>query len=490
MRSNTDYFFANMARLVTGSTIATVISILSLPVLTRLFDTSVFGLYAMFTSLASIIGVLVCLRYEPTVVLPDVDRDAVVQWLICLVFACLFAVVLAGGLFSTGAIGLIGTQTDWPLLLIYLLPVYLLIHGVNLAESAWHNRFSNYRSLAVASVIYQAFLAIAAIVAALFGFNSAATLVLAFIGARAIAALFLSTQATPIRRRSILTSLDRRAVVHGIVRYRRFPLFGLWSALLSMASWQLPVLLLGVFFSPAIAGLYLLGFRVLQVPMKLVGNAMNKVFLQQGSRANRDGNLARLVEGLFVEIVKATLVPLAIVAMVAPDLYALVFGAEWREAGRYTQILAPWAILWFLTGPFTGLFSILDKQPLQLYWNILNFGLRLAAIVTGAATGDALLTIALLSIAGVITYSIKLLLTFRLVQLRPRQALAASLRYLVIALVAVVMLVVIHLIVESQVLLLSLALGIIAAYLALTYWQYILTLTEQAFGESNQDRKS
>ncbi len=268
-----------------------------------------------------------------------------------------------------------------------------------------------------------------------------------------------------------MSGLGFSDITRGTTRFRRFPLFGMWSALLSMASWQLPVLLLGALFSPAIAGLYLLGFRILQMPMKIAGNAMNKVFLQQGSEAHREGRLAKLVEQLFTQIMRATLVPLAVLAVVAPELYKLVFGPDWTEAGLYTQILTPWALLWFLTGPFTGLFAILEQQPMQLRWNLLNFAARLAAILVGAWLGNAILTIALMSIAGVLTYGLKLLLTFRLVHLNLRIALVAGLPYLGIALASVTFLLVLDVLELDPVPYVATSIVIVLAYLIVTYYR-------------------
>ena len=205
--------------------------------------------------------------------------------------------------------------------------------------------------------------------------------------------------------------------------------------------------------------------------MKIAGNAMNKVFLQQGSEAHREGRLAKLVEQLFTQIMRATLVPLAVLAVVAPELYKLVFGPDWTEAGLYTQILTPWALLWFLTGPFTGLFAILEQQPMQLRWNLLNFAARLATILVGAWLGNAILTIALMSIAGVLTYGLKLLLTFRLVHLNLRIALVAGLPYLGIALASVTFLLALDGLELDPVPYLAISIVIVLAYLIVTYYR-------------------
>lgn len=66
----------DVRRLVTGTAIAHLISILAAPILTRLYTAEMFGMAALFTALTSILGVAACMRYELSIVLPDNDREA------------------------------------------------------------------------------------------------------------------------------------------------------------------------------------------------------------------------------------------------------------------------------------------------------------------------------------------------------------------------------------------------------------------------------
>ena len=70
-------------------------------------------------------------------------------------------------------------------------------------------------------------------------------------------------------------------------RYRKFSLIDTWSNLMNEVSWQLPVLMLSVFFSPVIAGLYSLGFQMIQMPMSFIGNSIRQVFLQRSAVAKK-----------------------------------------------------------------------------------------------------------------------------------------------------------------------------------------------------------
>ena len=70
-------FGRNVLTLMTGSSLAQILPILLIPVLTRLFSPEEFGLYALYMSIITFLLVLSAGRYEQAIVLPVEDRDAI-----------------------------------------------------------------------------------------------------------------------------------------------------------------------------------------------------------------------------------------------------------------------------------------------------------------------------------------------------------------------------------------------------------------------------
>lgn len=64
-------FRGNVLRLVSGTGVAQIIGILSMPILSRLYTSESFGLVALFISLTSILGIIACMHYELAIVLPN-----------------------------------------------------------------------------------------------------------------------------------------------------------------------------------------------------------------------------------------------------------------------------------------------------------------------------------------------------------------------------------------------------------------------------------
>jgi O-antigen/teichoic acid export membrane protein len=241
----------------------------------------------------------------------------------------------------------------------------------------------------------------------------------------------------PLRGRTVHPA----AMFGAMRRYADLPLFGTWAALLNAVSWQLPVFMLTAFFTPAVAAQYALGFRVLQAPMSLVGGAIGKVFYQRAAEAHHAGALAPLAEMTFRRLVLLGLPPTLFLMLAGRDLFALIFGPQWAEAGIYVQLLALWGFFWFITSPLGNLNLVLDRQRFFFGWNAVNFGTRFASLWIGGMAGSALLALGLFGISGVLVYGYLNLYLLRAagVPLRRTVAIlgAAILRFLPIAITMV-----------------------------------------------------
>jgi len=62
--------------LMSGTLIAQVIMFISIPILTRLYTPTEFGLYSTFTAVITIIGSISSLKYDQAIMLPKRDKDA------------------------------------------------------------------------------------------------------------------------------------------------------------------------------------------------------------------------------------------------------------------------------------------------------------------------------------------------------------------------------------------------------------------------------
>ena len=436
-------FKGDVLRLVSGTGLAQVITLLAAPILTRLYAPEAFGVAALFASITGILGVLACMRYELAIVLPDNDREAANLLAVSLVMTVLMAglTIPVIGYGSDQILAWVNMPELAPYL--WLIPLAVLAHGVFTALNYWNTRTKHFTRLSIARVTSQVAGTGTSLGLGLAGYVSGGSLIAASLGGQAVATTVLGGQIWRDNGRFIRSSITWREMWAGVKRHRKFPLYSSWGALINTASWQIPILMLGSFFSPAVVGFYSLGFRLIQMPLSLIGGAVSQVFFQRGAEAHNSGDLGRLVEGLFNRMLIIGLLPSMILMVIGADLFAFVFGAEWREAGVFTQILAPWALVWFLSSPLSTVYAIQERQKKELVIHGSIFVTRISAIAGGGFLGSPRAAVVLFTAGGILAYGYLLYTIFAYSGLNYRdqlkrviQQLAIGLAYLTPVLIA------------------------------------------------------
>ena len=398
-------FKGDVLRLVAGTGLAQLIGVLVAPILTRLYAPEVFGVAALFTSLTGILGVLACMRYELSIVLPDNDRGAANLLGVSLCFSTLIALLTVPIIVFAGPEVLQWVRMPELTPYLWLVSVTVFIHGVFTALNYWNTRTKHFTRLSIARVTSSLASTSATLGAGFAGHATGGAMIAASVGGQVVATTVLGGQIWRDNGQFLVQSITWREMLGGLKRYKRFPIFDSWSALLNTTSVQMPVLILGVFFAPAIVGFYALGHRLLSLPMGLLGGAISQVFFQRASVAKTDGSIAHVVESTFQQLLLIAAFPFLLLIIIAPELFSMVFGAQWVTAGIYVQILAPWLFFVSISSPLSTLILVLENQGVGLLINIALVISRVASLIIGGVLGDVVLALALFSSSGTLIWA-------------------------------------------------------------------------------------
>lgn len=424
MQLNTENTFRkDVLHLVSGTGIAQLIGVLASPIITRIFPATAFGTAAMISSIVSILLVFGCLQYEHSIVLAKSDSTAT-----NLLFSSLIIAVAVSVLSGFMILGLLHSKAVFSMDasvvgILWIVPIALFVDSVFNAFSYWSTRKRQFRSVAIARISNNGFAAASKIAGGTGISATAMTLVLSQVGGRLVASAVLFFQYWQREGKKLVRSISLRHSLAALKRYRRFPIYSPWSALLNAASWQLPVLLIGSLFSTATAGFYSLGFRILQIPMNLIGKAISKVLFQRIASEKNGDTVAAIVEASFRRLLVFSFLPNLALALIGKDLFGFVFGENWHTAGVFVQILAPWTIVWLISSPLSTVYIVLEKQKELLILQLVIFSSRILAIYSGYLFGDIRLSILLFSFFGVITYGYLIIMVFRYTNAKFRNAL-------------------------------------------------------------------
>lgn len=435
------YFLKDVLKLMTGTTAAQVITVITAPLISHLYDPTAFGTLAVFVSLISIVGIIVCLRYEQAILLPEKDEEAGNLFTLSL----LIALVISGvGLFVV----LVGR--NWLLELLnapelipfaWFIPFSLFIQGIVYSFTNWQTRKKRFGRLSVARVSASFTTSALPITLSFFQLNPAGILIFSWASGLLVTISSLSQQIWTKDRQFLHQHISWTRMKQGLVRYRKFPLVDMWGAFLNNLSWQLPSLMLSAYFSKETVGFYSLSNRMILLPMALVGGSVSQVFFQRAAELrHHPEQLQKTVEMVFRRLVALGLMPTIVLVLRGRELFSLVFGDNWAEAGTYAQILGVWLFFLFISSPMSNLFHVLEKQEQAFVVHFLILCSRLGALIIGGRTQNIYLTLGLWSGSGILVYGALTFWTLRMAGSSFRFIVQAIARYLFYALPSAVIL--------------------------------------------------
>ena len=386
--------------LAAGTAVSQLIAFAVAPLLGRLYTPADFGLLGVFVSVASMAAVVVTLRLDLAVVVPESDDEAMdvvgVGVLATAAMTVLSAVLVLLGGETLGR--LLGEPGVVPLLA--FIPLYLGATGVYQMLTFWSTRTSHFLRLSVTELLRAT--SVAAVQTAGGYLRSGAVgLALGQVTGQVVAAASLITRVA----RSDAALFTRRwnvATVRTVVgAFKSFVVFGTPQALVNAVNQGLPAFVLTVTFDAGIAGHYLMAQKLLAAPISLLGRSTRQVLYPQLSRAMADGSALRVALRATLLLAVISAVPVALITAAGPAIYQFVLGREWLLAGEFSRYLVLWLAVAFVNIPSVSLVPLLEMQRWHASYEVVYLFARLAALLVGGSTGDPLTGILLFSLVGV-----------------------------------------------------------------------------------------
>jgi O-antigen/teichoic acid export membrane protein len=367
-------FVRSSTVLVGGTATAQALTILALPILTRLYSPDEFSILAVYSALLTMITVVACLRLEIAIPLPEDETEAVNLLALALGFASATALLLSCLVFTVSSTFF--TLLGQPQLEAYgwLLPVGAFLGSSYAATQAWSTRKKRFPSVARTRILQASSGLTAQLGLGLAGIGPLG-LMLGHALMAAVGVVNLARQ-TWCSDRSAIRRISRRGMVQTLSKYRRFPQYSTFEALANNAAMQVPILLIAALAIGPEAGLVMLAMRALGTPVDLVGGAIAQVYLSRAPEEMREGRLSHFTVGLLRGLARVAVAPLVFIAVIAPDVFAIIFGEEWRRSGELVIWMTPWFAMKLLSSPVSMIMHIKMMQRSMLVLMLLGFALR------------------------------------------------------------------------------------------------------------------
>ena len=414
MRPNTwikSEYARNVLTLMSGTTVAQAIPVIVTPVLTRLYSPAEFGLFAVYMALIALGAMIATGRLEMAVLIARKDADALRLALTGVAVSGVFSILALGAIIIGGQqLAALPGQPElenW----LYIVPFSIFLFSVYKVLLHWLNRNKHYELMSRTRVIQSGSISALQLVVGLASKLTTGLAVADCLG-RLVSLMMISGKVKATMKLPGFSLARHYALIR---RYRNFPFLGSPASLLNVLSLQLPYLVIPAIFTSAVAGMYFLVFRVLMMPIALLGESMMEVFR---NRALEDLKQHGTCRPVFVQTLLSLVIigfPPALLLMIfGQEIFAFVFGEDWREAGRYAAILAPMALFRLVCAPLGGVLFIREKLKLVLLLQSIFFILVALSLVLGWMNRDPVILVSFLSVSGCLFYLLQALSSFRL----------------------------------------------------------------------------
>ncbi|NQZ78032.1 MAG: oligosaccharide flippase family protein [Ekhidna sp.] len=398
-------FFSSILILLTGNGLAQLIGLIIAPLLARLYSPEDFGIFGFFSGLVAILAILSTLKLDQAVIIAPKDEDFDLLMVLGLLSAAAFCSLALVVLFPF-SVGFVELKSEYSYF--YWFPLLFILFGVIQQSISLYTRKKQFGRISKSRVIKG--LSTAALSIGFFYVGSINGLILAVVVGTALQCFYLFYGELKYFKHlgRLIPSLTRSLLRATIADYKKFPFFSAPSTLINTLSLYIPAILFPFLFSEAESGYYFQSFKLLIMPMSLIGASYGQAFFQRASEVNlKEGSIGDFVFKnlkVLLGLGNVFFIPLF---LFGESLFVLILGEDWEISGKISEIIAIWISLTLTSSSMHSITSVLQKQELSLYYNIVAVSARLATIfITYYVLNDFMSTVIILTgVNAVLTIS-------------------------------------------------------------------------------------
>lgn len=356
-------FLKSAMVLTSGTVLAQAIAYLFTPVITRIFTPDEIGELGVYTRIIAFVASLATARYELTLPLPKTDghafqlfrlavRISIVTSLCCLVGGLIYWILDGFSTYSLifGMAVVVGT---------FFMSFRNI--GVN-----WAIRTKSFKRISYSKVSASLSTNVLSVGAGLIGFGVPGLIVSTALGHLFGAFGFIKHFRKSKLLKMFAPSKGKMTVLareHGDL-----PRINLPHVLLDTGRDIFLAFLIIEFFDKTVFGSFDHSFRMLKLPLVLIGASIGQIFFKQCSDMyNERKAMYPMLRKAVILLFAIGTVPFGLIFFFGEWIFTFVFGVEWRFSGQISEVLAPWLMLNFVASPLSFVPIVIGKQKV-FFW--------------------------------------------------------------------------------------------------------------------------
>lgn len=375
-------FAKNTLTLTLGTSIAQFFPLIFYPVLSRIFTPEDFGLLATLTSITGILSVLATAKYDQAILIANSKKEAanLVGLTVLLSFAIL-SVSLVIFQISSHQVSIWFNEPElkkW----LWVPPLSAFVIILFNCFNEWCVRHKYFTTLSWNKITNSASHTLGKLFFGIVKITGNGLVVGDLIG-RTYSAASCIFKAYG-KDKEVFLNISVKQFKGLGKKYIDFPKYTLPDQLINSIGVSIPVLFIGAYFNNTEVGFYSMTMQVLSIPLSVVSRSVRDVFRQ---RANEDyvkyGSCIAIYKKLLIRLSILGIFGTVAVIAILPWLFSFVLGEQWEIAGKYSQILLPMMALNFISMSLSGVFIVVRKMNISMYWQFYYTAITILSMLFG-----------------------------------------------------------------------------------------------------------
>jgi O-antigen/teichoic acid export membrane protein len=399
----------SVAVLAGGNVAAQAVTLAAAPILTRIYSPADYGVLTVMSSMVAVLVILATCRFQLAIPLPQEAWKGRQLLVIALCLAAGSSMVLALLVWMSaerlfGWFGLPGAIPFW-----WFIPAAVLAIGAYETLSHWTLRRKDYRLLTRTRMAQAATGVTASIGLGVLWAGPLGLLIGAILfQATGLAQLGRRAWSDAVTDRSSQVRTTTTPVTATFREYLPFAGYSSLGAVLNSLAIMLAPLLIARLYGDEASGAFGLAYRMITVPLLLVGTAVSQVFLAEAASclSDRSAHISGLHQRITGRMVWFAMGVVGL-GLMSPTLFPIVFGTRWVQAGQFAAWMSLYCAAQMVVSPASNLAVLLRRQDVQCSLDLLRVLMVVPALLVPHRFGaSATQTVACYSLAMLAMYGV------------------------------------------------------------------------------------
>lgn len=406
----------NMLTLLWGILAARFLGLAAMPLITRMYTPESLGAMSVFIAVTFVMAPVFTMRYPvalPTCYSLGVTRNIVVLSFLTSTF--IFLTLLSVLFFFDKFDAITKYVGDKKYIYYCLFGAYFL--SLNETVSMWGTRLKKFKLMSLAEGS-QAFIGVLwKIVGGLLGAGSNALIIGQSIQQTLGSLLLMRVFYNDFH--SNRGKITKRRLFKLAYLYIDYPKYRLPSHFLMAFSMQSPVIFVSIIYGGEAAGYVGLAMMAIAMPVTIIGKALGSAYYAEIGTLSKDGEKAsRVTTEVVKKLLLASIIPAVMIFVGGEYIFILVFGEEWKAAGKIASLMSFYMIGQLVANPIMNVFNVFGGQKIYLIINGIRALLVTTVFLLFSKNYGVYFTMAVYSALMGVFYILVVLFAFKLIKLK------------------------------------------------------------------------